>query len=130
MTELFVGMVFGMILAMVVIYVYLRMVMLRAAENLDNLLNVIERLKESIIHARIEEQDARQIARDTLAIAGRGLSRRERRNAAGEDEAIYLAPLQEIVDKGSNLAESRLTAFKEKWRGSIDRAFSECVLPL
>jgi hypothetical protein len=57
MTELFVGMVFGMILAMVVIYVYLRMVMLRAAENLDNLLNVIERLKESIIHARIEEQD-------------------------------------------------------------------------
>ena len=57
MTELIVGIVFGMVLAMVVVYVYLRMVMLRAAENLDNLLNVIERLKESIIHARIEEQD-------------------------------------------------------------------------
>lgn len=57
MTELFVGIVFGIILAMVVVYVYLRMVMLRAAENLDNLLHVIERLKESIIHARIEVQD-------------------------------------------------------------------------
>lgn len=57
MTELFVGMIFGMCLALVVVYLYLRMVMLRAAQNLDDLIQVIERLKESIIHARVEEQD-------------------------------------------------------------------------
>ena len=57
MTELFVGMIFGMCLALVVVYLYLRMVMLRAAQNLDDLMQVIERLKESIIHARVEEQD-------------------------------------------------------------------------
>lgn len=57
MTELFVGMIFGMCLALVIVYVYLRMVMLRAAQNLDDLIQVIERLKESIIHARVEEQD-------------------------------------------------------------------------
>ena len=57
MTELFVGVIFGMILAMVVVYVYLRMVMLRAAQNLDDLMQVIEQLKQSIIHARVEEQD-------------------------------------------------------------------------
>lgn len=57
MTELFVGMIFGMCLALAVVYLYLRMVMLRAAQNLDDLLQVIERLKESIIHARVEEAD-------------------------------------------------------------------------
>ena len=57
MTELFVGMIFGMCLALVVVYLYLRMVMLRAAQNLDDLIQVIERLKESIIQARVEEED-------------------------------------------------------------------------
>lgn len=57
MTELFVGMIFGMCLALALVYVYLRMVMLRAAQNLDDLLQVIERLKESIIQARVEEAD-------------------------------------------------------------------------
>jgi hypothetical protein len=57
MTELFVGMIFGMCLALVAVYVYLRMVMVRAAQNLDDLMQVIERLKESIIHARVEEED-------------------------------------------------------------------------
>lgn len=80
--------------------------------------------------ARVDGHDARQIARETLSIAGAGLSRRARRNPAGEDECIYLAPLQAIVEEGANLAQRRLFEFNEKWRGSIDRAFSECVLAI
>lgn len=57
MTELFVGMIFGMCLALVAVYLYLRMIMVRAAQNIDDLIQVIERLKESIIHARVEESD-------------------------------------------------------------------------
>lgn len=57
MTELLVGMIFGMCLALVVVYLYLRMVMLRAAQDLDDLMRVIENLKRSIIHARVEEAD-------------------------------------------------------------------------
>lgn len=57
MTELFVGMIVGMCLALVIVYVYLRMVMLRAAQDLDDLMQVIENLKQSIIHARVEEAD-------------------------------------------------------------------------
>lgn len=57
MTELFVGMIFGMCLTLVLVYLYLRMVMRRASENLDDLLRVIEHLKETIIQARVEEQD-------------------------------------------------------------------------
>jgi len=80
--------------------------------------------------ARIENRSAREIARDMLAIAGRGLSRRARRNTAGEDEAVYLAPIQTIVDEGKNLAQRRLDDYNEKWRGSIDRAFSDCLLAM
>jgi glutamate--cysteine ligase len=80
--------------------------------------------------ARIDGLTARDIASDMLAIAGRGLARRARRNSAGEDEAVYLAPLHTVVDEGRNLAERRLAAYNEKWRGSIDRAFSECLLAM
>lgn len=57
MTELFVGVIVGMCLALVIVYVYLRMVMLHAAQDLDDLMRVIENLKQSIIHARVEEAD-------------------------------------------------------------------------
>jgi glutamate--cysteine ligase len=80
--------------------------------------------------AQIDGRIARDIARETLAIAGRGLSRRAHRNIAGDDESVYLAPLQTIVDTGITLAQRRLDAFNEKWRGSIDRAFSDCVLTM
>ena len=80
--------------------------------------------------AQINGRSVREIARDTLSIAGRGLARRARRNTAGEDEAVYLAPLETIVDEGRNLAERRLAAYNEKWRGSIDRAFSDCVMTM
>lgn len=80
--------------------------------------------------ARIGDRSAREIARDMLAIAGRGLSRRARLNTAGEDESVYLAPLQAMVDEGVNLAQRRLLSYHEKWRGSIDRAFTDCLLAM
>jgi glutamate--cysteine ligase len=80
--------------------------------------------------AQINGRSVREIARDTLAIAGRGLVRRARRNAAGEDETIHLAPLHAIVDAGKSLAQHRLDTYNEKWRGSIDRAFSDCLMTM
>ncbi len=80
--------------------------------------------------AQINGRSVREIARDTLAIAGRGLVRRARRNADGEDETIHLAPLHAIVDAGKSLAQHRLDAYNEKWRGSIDRAFSDCLMTM
>jgi glutamate--cysteine ligase len=80
--------------------------------------------------ARIGDRSAREIAREMLAIAGRGLSRRARLNTAGEDESVYLAPLQAMVDEGVNLAQRRLLSYHEKWRGSIDRAFTDCLLAM
>jgi len=82
--------------------------------------------------ATIRGRSARDIARDVLALARAGLSRRARHDddGAGGDETVYLEPLEEIVESGRPLAQRRLDAYRGEWKGSIDRAFEECVIPL
>jgi glutamate--cysteine ligase len=82
------------------------------------------------LNARIDGRSVRDIARDVLAIAAAGLERRAHRNARGEDERIYLAPLEKIVDDGRTLAERRLEAFHGAWGQSVDGAFRDCIIPL
>ncbi len=53
----------------------------------------------------------RDLARDVVEIAAGGLRARGRLDAAGQDEAVYLAPLHEIVSGGPTQAESWLEQF-------------------
>lgn len=78
--------------------------------------------------ATIAGRSVRDIAADMLAMARRGLARRGRRDDAGHDETIYLAPLEQIVEDGKSLAQRRIEAFNGAWAGEIDRAFDDCVL--
>lgn len=67
----------------------------------------------------------RDLAREALKIAAHGLERRARRNARGEDERIFLAPLLEIVETGKTPAEDKLERFHGPWQGSVDPVFRE-----
>jgi glutamate--cysteine ligase len=67
----------------------------------------------------------RDPAREALKIAAHGLERRARRNARGEDERIFLAPLLEIVETGKTPAEDKLERFHGPWQGSVDPVFRE-----
>lgn len=78
--------------------------------------------------AKVKGRSAREVALDMLALARGGLARRARRNSAGADETIYLAPLEAIADSGRPLAVQRLEAFHTRWRQSVEPAFEECVL--
>ena len=69
----------------------------------------------------------RDIARDMLAIARGGLARRARRDAAGQDETVYLAPLEALVDRGQTRADLLLERFHGDWNGSVDPAFRDCA---
>ncbi len=80
------------------------------------------------LEARIAGRSAREIALDMLALARAGLKRRARLNAFGEDETIYLAPLEAIAQSGKPLAALRLEAFYERWGRSVEPAFEECVM--
>jgi glutamate--cysteine ligase len=66
-----------------------------------------------------------EVAREVLAIARAGLQARRRRDAAGHDEAGYLAPLDLIVDSGETRAERLLKAYHGRWGGSVDPIFTE-----
>jgi glutamate--cysteine ligase len=80
--------------------------------------------------ANIQGRSVRDVARDVLAIASAGLKRRARLDAQGRDETMYLAPLERIVDDGRTLAERRLELYRGPWKGSVNGAFSDCVLPI
>jgi len=78
--------------------------------------------------ARIAGRDLREVARETLAIARKGLQRRDRRDASGRDEAIFLDPLDVIVAEGKTPAELWLARYEGAWGGRIDPAFEEAAL--
>src|SRR6516165_1393750 len=67
----------------------------------------------------------RDLAREVLAIAADGLRNRARHNAAGEDERIYLAPLQEIAAGGPSQAEHWLERYHSTWAGDASLVFGE-----
>jgi glutamate--cysteine ligase len=69
----------------------------------------------------------RDLAREAVAIAADGLRARGRLNAAGEDEGIYLAPLQDIADGGPTQAEHCLGRYHGAWHGDVSRIFGEAA---
>jgi glutamate--cysteine ligase len=67
------------------------------------------------------------IARSALALSAAGLKRRARKNAQGQDETHYLAPLSEILSTHHSRAETLLARFKGEWKGSVMPVFEACV---
>ncbi|MGH7118434.1 MAG: glutamate--cysteine ligase [Acetobacteraceae bacterium] len=70
----------------------------------------------------------RDLAREVLAIAAAGLAQRRRLNAAGEDERIYLAPLEAIAAGGLTQAERWLDRFHTAWKGNVRPIFQEAKI--
>lgn len=77
------------------------------------------------LKASIKGRKVRTIAGQLLALARQGLARRQRLNGAGDHEAGFLNPLEEIVDRGTTPAEVKLAAFETRWQGDIRRIFRE-----
>ncbi|MEZ5775532.1 MAG: glutamate--cysteine ligase [Hyphomicrobiaceae bacterium] len=67
------------------------------------------------------------IAREALAIARRGLARRARLNAAGEDETRYLQGLEEIAETGVTDADRLIHDFCGEWNGDVRRVFADRI---
>ncbi|RAI45567.1 glutamate--cysteine ligase [Rhodoplanes roseus] len=65
------------------------------------------------------------IARECLALARAGLTRRNRQDWMGRDETRYLAPLEDIAERGETPAETLLAKYHGAWAGSVDPVFNE-----
>ena len=70
----------------------------------------------------------RDLARTVVAIAGDGLRARDRRDAAGQDERVYLAPLEAIAAGGPTQAEEWLARYRGDWQGDVRQIFSEAAI--
>jgi glutamate--cysteine ligase len=65
------------------------------------------------------------LARQLHAIATAGLKRRALTNAQGEDERIFLEPVEQIVREGRTIAEEMLARYEQEWGRRTDPLFSE-----
>jgi glutamate--cysteine ligase len=75
--------------------------------------------------ATIAGYDALDLARTTLALARRGLARRRRLDAGGNDESRYLNSIEDYVARGVTPAEELLEKFHGDWRQSVEPVFKE-----
>lgn len=80
------------------------------------------------LKAWIAGRELRDVARDMLALSRAGLERRARLNAKGEDETIWLKPLEAIAESGREPARIWLDAYEGAWGRSVDPIFAEAVL--
>src|SRR6201997_4314332 len=75
--------------------------------------------------ARVAGHDVLHLAKTTIALAQKGLPRRRRVDAGGEDERRYLRPIEEYVARGITPAEELLEKFHGAWDRSVEPVFTE-----
>jgi glutamate--cysteine ligase len=76
--------------------------------------------------ATIHGRRLNEVAAEVLHIARAGLAKRNRCNAQGSDETLFLDPLDAVLAEPSE-AGRLIKKFTTKWAGSVEPAFEECV---
>jgi glutamate--cysteine ligase len=92
------------------------------AEERQGLRDAVPRtaLRTPFRHTRVHE-----LARQVLAIAQVGLQRRAFANAKGQDERIFLEPVEAILREGMTPADEILLRYERDWGRRTDPLFSD-----
>ncbi len=77
------------------------------------------------LKARIAGRDLLDVARDVVSISRQGLQARKRLNSEGQDESVFLNPLDEVLAKKATLAEDLLSLYHGRWNNSVLPVFKE-----
>jgi glutamate--cysteine ligase len=77
------------------------------------------------LKAEVRGRSLQEIAKELLAIARGGLSRRNRISGGLVDETGYLLDLEEIAESGITPAERLLELYHGRWNGEVTRVFEE-----
>lgn len=77
------------------------------------------------LNAEIRGKSVLDVARDAVAISKAGLKARNRLNGEGQDESIFLQPLDEVLAKKTTMAEDMLALYHGRWNGSTEPVFEE-----
>lgn len=65
------------------------------------------------------------IAREVVGISRSGLKSRARLNGEGQDESVFLSPLDEVLAKKGTLADDLLMLYNGRWKQSVEPVFEE-----
>lgn len=94
----------------------------------DDIIALRNEVPRSGLDIKLRRGTLRDLARDVVGIAAGGLRARAKLNALGEDERIYLAPLQAIADGAPTQAEHWIGRYHGAWHGDVSRIFDEAAL--
>jgi len=86
-----------------------------------------EEAPKSALATPFRETTALQLCKQMLQISRSGLERIGARNSAGENETIFLKPLESAVASGQTQAEFWLKLYHGAWNKNIDRVFFEAM---
>jgi glutamate--cysteine ligase len=82
---------------------------------------------KTALNTRFRRGTIQDIAKEAVALARQGLSRRRRLNRSGDDESGFLNELAEIAASGRTPAEALLDAYATRWHKSVDPIFRDCA---
>lgn len=77
------------------------------------------------LKAEIKGRSVLDVAREAVAISKAGLKARARLNGEGQDESIFLQPLDEVLAKKTTMADDMLSLYHGRWNGSVEPVFEE-----
>jgi glutamate--cysteine ligase len=83
---------------------------------------------KTALHTAFRGGTLAEVARSVVDLARGGLVRRARLDAAGADESVYLAPVEETLDLGKTPAERWLDRYHGAWNGDLTRIFDEAEM--
>lgn len=75
--------------------------------------------------AKIKGRTLFEVSTQMLALSREGLARRKRLGVGGQDETLYLEPLEDLLARGITPAEELLQKFHGGWKGSVEPIFKE-----
>jgi glutamate--cysteine ligase len=95
--------------------------------SMDERLKLREEVPKLGLKATIRGRTVQSIALEVIELARIGLGSRKRLNSSGDNETGFLAPLQDVAERGVTPAERKLALFHGDWNGSVDPIFKECA---
>jgi glutamate--cysteine ligase len=82
---------------------------------------------KTALKTRFRRGTVQDVAKQAVALARDGLSRRRRLNRSGDDETGFLNELADIAASGRTPAEALLDAYATRWHENVDPIFRECA---
>jgi glutamate--cysteine ligase len=93
--------------------------------NIDQLQELRIKVAKNGLNSSVEGIDLKALTRKILNLSSDGLRRRDILNANGENESIYLDPLEKILSTGKSPSDELIERFSKNWDKNLVNIYKE-----